>query len=244
MNISNRHLSKIYEIPNTNMKHIYKGSHYAIQATGGFSLLNSYHNIKINTINGISKCDTTNAVQILFPTDIINNAMFENNVRISSELFSNSITRNSILYIGNIEDIYSEYLNDVYENMGYHFKNSLLNSSSSITTETICTSLLDTNSIKGEIHIFDIKETLKKIQELNIFRNRSSVYSDSGSNTFVSGDLIFIENGISVGLSVNINYSASIYELLKKKMKINSENNILSNFFEKQYKTDLLLRLC
>jgi len=204
--------------------------------------LNSFHNIKINTINGVGKCDTTNAVQILFPTDIINNKLFENNVNISSELFSNSITRDSILYVGNIEDIYSEYLNDVYETMGYHFKKSLLNGSSPITAETICTSLLDTNTIKGEIHIFDVKETLKNIQELNIFRNRSSVHSHS--NTFVCGDLIFIENGISVGLSVNMNYSASIYELLKKKMKINSETNILSNMFEKQYKTDLLLRLC
>jgi len=248
MNKSNVYLSKIYEIPNTNLKHIYKGKHYTIQATGGFSLLDKTHNIKINTINGIGKCDTTDTVQVLFPTDIINNILFDNTIRISSELFSNSITRESILCIGNIEEIYSDYLNDVYKIMGYHFKNSLLNMSLPITTETIYNSLLNTNTIKGEILIFDVKETLKNIEELNIFRNRSFMNSDSQfankfANKFVAGDLIYIENGISIGLSVNMNYSNAIYELLKKKIKINGENNILPNLFEKQYQTGLLLRL-
>jgi hypothetical protein len=246
MNISK--LSKIYETPNPNLKHVYTGSHYAISATGGFSLLESIHKLKINTIKGICKCDTTNAIQILFPADVINAQIFENQVIISSELFSKSITRDSILSIGNIDEIYSDYFNNVNETMGHHFNNSLLNSSCQFTTETIyntlLNSLLNYQSIKGEIFLLDIEETLKNIKEINVFRNRPS-FIDSTSNTFVVGDLIYIENGISIGLLLNMNYSHSIHELLKKKINIQCEKNDIENMniFEKQYQTGLLLRV-
>lgn len=247
MNILNPKISKIYETPNTNLKHIYTGSHYAISATGGFSLLESVQKLKINTINGICKCDTTNAIQILFPTHVINAHIFENRVIISSELFSNSITRDSIVSIGNTEEIYSDYLSNINETMGHHFNNSLLNSSSSSSsscpTETIYNSLLNSESIKGEILLLDVEETLKKIKEINVFRNRSS-FIDSNFNNFVAGDLIYVENGISIGLLLNMNYSISIYELLKKNINIQCEKNIENiNMFEKQYQTGILLRL-
>lgn len=235
---------RVYESPNLDTTHVYTGTHYVLNAEGGFSLSNDilYTKTKIETIEGLSKRDTSNALQILFPADIINKSIIDDTVRISAQIFKTAITKENIIYEGNMKDICEEYLKQVNRDMGHTFQTFLYRKKMEITKENIYSIISD--NLKGEFHMLDVKNTLYRIYRLNAFGNRNQEGMILTSPKFMPGDLIYIEKGIELNLAVDLNYDKGIYELLKT--KLGTSTNIIQDstaLFEHSYNTPVLLRL-
>jgi len=185
------------------------GSQYAIKASGGFQISNPTKTIHIKSIQNIAKYDITDSLQIVFPANIINSLIVNDNIVISPQIFLDNLNRDSFISMGIFENLYSKYESFINENLGNMFSNSELFSSNKkfdnnslydlFTSKTIFnTEVVD--ALTGNICIFDISKTLHNTQMLNIFGNRNNRNSD----LFIPGDCFFMQNGISITLQTDL----------------------------------------
>jgi len=208
---------KIYNILQ-NPTEIYNGSHYAITGSGGFEINKKQESIKLSTISQFGKYDVTPSVQLLISSEYLNNNLgiydavtdsFENDSIIIDSSYFMQLEIDKIVSVGSFELIYLDFLSFINQYFGgIPYGPELFNVNSQIELnhgafdKSILYNLLHGDQITGYIQINGINEMLTHMIGQNIFGNRESVYTiESG---FLSGDLIYIEDGISISLDINI----------------------------------------
>jgi len=137
--------------------------------------------------------------------------------------FSNGISYDSILSVGRLKQLYADFKYTVHSYFGDPggfaslFANAnefeingtgvfdasayiqIINSSSFTMTGSFVSDL------SGDVHIYDINKTLEWAIDSNIFRNRDPSKHNYGIvDGFVAGDLVFIPEGFTITLSVDI----------------------------------------
>ena len=93
-------------------------------------------------------------------------------------------------------------------------------------------------ALYGYIDIKNINETLKRICDLDIFGNR---FSSDISLGFLSGDLLYIKNGMEIRMDMDMKIDNGVQVLLEKKLNCNS--GISSIELKKIYSAPLLIRV-
>lgn len=247
---------KTYNIYQKNPKKIYQGSHYAIQGTGGFVIKDSY-SVKMSAIHNIGKYDMTNAVQILYSANRLNNMLGGFNcitgrfhhdcITIRSEEFCNML-KTDIVSVGSLDSIYFDYKKHIQEYFGFagsmfvdEVENVFDNGSllSLLHEKTICPYSGEiTNACNGYIEIKNIDETLHKMCDLNIFGNR---HSSDISNGFLSGDLVYVKGGIEISMDIDMKIDNGVRTILENTLNCNS--NIACINVKKKYMAPLLIRV-
>lgn len=224
-------------------KNIHIGTKYVIHGKGGFSLNEKYQPLTIKPLPGIAKKNIENAVQIFFPASILNEYITNDEVVLNNVIFSESIFPNSVFHMGNIEKNIENYKQNINDTFGNIFPNSIFIEPSNMNTETLYSSLSNPTLLFGNITITEISQTLSWISNKNIFQNRGGSLS---SQSFLPGDLIFVENGIRFSMKTNMKYDDGILSLLKKNIE-NTQCPLSPDFssvFEPfHFSTDLVLYL-
>ncbi len=217
--------------------HPYIGFYYAGKAEGGFAIEQGVHYIELIKLNNFEQYDMTNAIQIGFDVRILNEKLgliksddhtivstsFVNgsfpidNINITVTEFLSQINLNSIIsyepwkYImDRFTDYIANYFNGVYP----------LKHEPPLTKETFVQLFKSIkNTMQGEIHVRHIYCMLEDFVKYNPFTNRTE---DEGIEYgFMTGDLLYIPNGLSITLSMNVmNNSITINDLV-----INSTTN-------------------
>ena len=221
---------------------MYRGSQYAIMGTGGFQMADSAKQIKLQSVPNVAKIDVSLAAQFLFPSDVLNtllqsNPSDQNILRISSETFlSNILSPDSILSVGNFENLFEKYTDDVQSKMGVPFKYSSIFSISTQESGRIfnAKSLYDllqgclaselgeiVPALTGEILLLDVSRTLSDIRRMNLFANVGA----SSRNRFMPGDLIYVSDGISITMTTDLSVKTDILSILQK--RFSSEMDVI-----------------
>jgi hypothetical protein len=244
---------------------MYRGSQYAIMGTGGFQIADSTRQIKMQGVPHVAKVDVTLATQFLFPSDILNQ-LFANeslsssssSIRISSDLFLSNISSDSVVSVGNFENLFQNYAEFVQQKMGHPFKyNSLFDTGTQATTRVFNTrsfydllqgSRVDSlgnvvPALNGEILLLDVSRTLADIRLMNVFGNSNS--SNTGSVTiFLPGDLIYISDGFSIEMTTTLSTKVDILGILQTRIRPSTLSSVLDNSnFSNRYSSSIMLRL-
>lgn len=258
---------KIYNIYQKNPKKLYEGSHYAIQGSGGFVIKDSY-SVRLDPVQRIGKYDMTDAVQILFPAAKINNLLGGFN-HMTCEFNRDSVMISSddlldlgieeFLSVGSLDSMYIQYRDYINSFFGFSMKGSSLFTNQSqieigegLFDRRMLVSLLGEkvvcpysgevkDALHGYIEIRGINEMLRKIQLLDIFGNRSDGDISRG---FLSGDLIYVREGIEIKLDIGLSGDSGVVSLLEIALLSNGGSGISSIQLGKKFKAPLLLRLC
>ena len=261
--------SKKYNTYQRNPKKIYDGSHYAITGKGGFSIKESYA-MKLEPIRQLGKYDMTNAVQILFPAELLNGLLggfnemtkeFNNNqIIITADQLLNTVQKEDILSVGAFDSMYYDYQNYINNYFGFtlngvslftnesqiEFNNGVFNKNclySVLHEKRICSFSGEIkDALNGYIEIKDISEMLYKINELDLFGNRPMQSSSHDiCKGFIDGDLIYISDGIHIKLDTEMTIDSAIIPILEN--RFNKKNGNMNIKLDKGYHTSLLLRL-
>ena len=241
---------------------MYRGSQYAIIGSGGFQLADSVQKIKLQSVPNVAKIDVSLATQLLFPSDVLNTLLqnTENDIlRISSETFlSNILSPDSILSVGNFENLFEKYTDEVQSKMGVPFKyNSIFSTSTQESARIFnAKSLYDVlqgnlanelgeivPTLTGEILLLDVSRTLAEIRRMNIFAGSR----ESGDNKiFMPGDLIYVSDGISITMTTDLSVKTDILSILQK--RFSSEVDVIPtkeslDDFKKTVSSSIMLRL-
>jgi hypothetical protein len=249
-------MKKVYNIYQKNPKKKYEGAHYAIQGCGGFVIKDSYA-MKLEPIRQIGKYDMTNAVHILFSASKIN-AMLGGFNCVSETFFNDCITINceeflnmketDIISVGSLDSMYFDYKKYIQSYLGSVHSLFMNEINSIFDTESLYAILQEKiicpysgeikNGCNGYIEIKNINATLKRICELDIFGNR---FTGNISQGFLSGDLLYIKDGMMIKLDIGMKTDNSIKTLLEN--SIHSSSGIESIPLSKKYTVPLLIRL-
>ena len=205
------------------------GSHYAIKVSGGFQMNDPIKTIHIQTIQNLAKYDMTDALQIAFPTEVLNSFYCDNkdNITISSQIFSQNITPDCILSLGGVfENLYEKYQSFINNKIGHVFsKTSLFSSSCNtmfdkytfydlLTSETIIEGTIQP-ALTGEFCISDVTETVTNLQKRNVFGNRPYNTNIENLYSFIAGDFFFIENGFSITLNTDLLFDSTFISFMQ-----------------------------
>jgi len=136
--------------------------------------------------------------------------------------FSNGLNFDSVISVGRLKHLYTDFkstvntyfgdpggfasifanANEFDINDGVFDANAyiqVINSSSFTMTGSFVSDLY------GDVHIYDINDTLRWVVDTNIFRNRDPNDHNYGVvDGFVAGDLVFIPEGFTITLSLDI----------------------------------------
>lgn len=136
--------------------------------------------------------------------------------------FSNGLNYDSVISVGRLKQLYSDFKSTVNSYFGDPggfasiFANAnefdindgvfdasayiqVINSSSFTMTGSFVSDL------SGDVHIYDINDTLKWVTDTNVFRNRDPTERNYGVvDGFMAGDLVFIPEGFTITLSLDI----------------------------------------
>jgi len=250
------------------------GSQYAIIGSGGFQLADSSRKIKMQGIPNISKIDVTLATQFLFPSDVLN-SLFQTHynkeidqLRITSETFLSTLTKDSILSLGEFENLFGNYANFVQTKMGHLFTSSPVFTDntpkhmySTTFLELLQGSRVDEfgttcGALSGEIILFDISRTLQHIRNMNVFGNAVYTYNDAavdgglpGNLRFLPGDLLYVENGLAITMNTGLTAKTDIIRVLEQKINKNedidfsTQRDFSTNDFSNSYSSSIFFRL-
>jgi hypothetical protein len=197
---------KTYNILQKNPKKNYEGSHYAIQATGGFQYNIDSPNITMQPLTQFGKYDFTNSLQILVKKERLNakigifdietEQFSEDSIQLSIDELQ--IDENDIISLGNIETVYLDFKKYIYDYFNMNKAIHIFNENMNILDRTDFYKML--NDIKGQIIIEDINSIMTTLSQLNICGNRENADKREG---FIEGDLFFIKNGFSMIISLD-----------------------------------------
>lgn len=216
-------------------------SQYAVKVSGGFHISDPVKTIHIQTAPNIAKYDITDALQISFPANVLNNLLENDTIVLSSETFLKNIDKDSILSFGIFENLYSKYQSFINESFGHMFSNTSLFSSKNKINTFNKSDLLDllnsktfvegniVSSLTGYIQILEVTKTLQNIKKINIFGNRTLYSNDE----FIPGDFLYMNEGLSITLKTDI----SVEPMYVSFMNSENANRNISCFNEKLNKT-------
>jgi len=183
----------------------------------------------VRTLNnqlGIIKDQNNNkAIEVLY-FDVINEVLVDDKgvirdtITISSEVFLKGVTTKNIVSMGKMSTLYHDFNYTVMEYFGapygfssvfsnasdFNINNGLFDASAFVNLINGITFNGTTGSVISDLNgyftINDLNKHLRFICGTNVFRNRPGNYGIPDG--FMSGDLIYIPNGISITLSVKI----------------------------------------
>jgi hypothetical protein len=228
---------------------IYTGECFVFDSSGGFTIESSLPDVKLKPTEPLSQYDVTNAIQMLFSVrrfndqlgiikdesnnkilevlnyDISSEVLQSDSVTISSEEFLNCINNESIISMGDLSTLYSdfnytvmEYFKDPtglfslfsYYNIlqltnGVFDSKSFFNMLNGITFDIKGAYVTD---LSGYFTVNNVNDHLRYVCDTNVFNNRTDVSGNIFNilDGFMEGDLIFIPKGMSITLSVSIDY--------------------------------------
>jgi hypothetical protein len=207
-------LQNLYTGNNPTYKHV--GSVYAITANGGIATEKSMARLNIKTYEGLGKYDVTDSLQILYDVNSFNSLVNSDNVLIDVDTFISEITPEKIVDLGVLNSLYSDFTNHINSFLNYEegFESlfTIINDidinggvfDNSCFIDILNEQVMNSNGeyVKksvGNIQIPNISRILSHMNDLNVFKNRPQVV-----NKFVNGDLIYVPNGITITLRLDI----------------------------------------
>jgi photosystem II stability/assembly factor-like uncharacterized protein len=222
----------------------YKGSYKVFDSSGGFSIDAGFGEITLKPVSPLYEYDVTDAIQILYSVrklndklgiikDESNNTVLEllhydncshrlsmNNITITSEEFINSVNTNSIISMGNLCSLYSDFNYTIMKyfgdplgfaslfnyncfnvNHGVFEPQNFINLINGITFNITGSYITD---LSGSFTINNINEHLQYACQYNTFSNRPASSNFNIKEGFLEGDLIFIPNGMKITLTLNV----------------------------------------
>ena len=223
----------------------YSGQCYAFGASGGFRLLQGFNRINERPPDLLSKYDVTDAIQIYFSAASLNakigiikdasnthtiqawydpdtDRLHYDSLKLCSCEFVNGINLNSMVSVGKLSTIYSDFKDCVANYFGdpggfaslfsgdqeFEVNNSVFDASAFIqivNSSKFNMSGSFVSDLSGNVTVSDINNLLQYVVDGNIFGNRNPSTLDWGIvQGFVGGDLIFIPTGFTITLSLDI----------------------------------------
>lgn len=222
----------------------YYGEYYVFDTSGGFTIEEGFRN-DLKKLP-FTVYDVTNAIQIYYSVrrfndkigivkDEYNNQIFDvlcydpssqsltvNDVTFGSDEFINTINTNSIISMGSMSTLYSDFnhtimtyfskpmgfanlftYNNFSVNNGVFDANAYMNLIHGITFQMDGNYITD---LSGSFTVHGINENLVNACEYDLFNNRPISGKYSVADGFQEGDLIFIPNGLSVTLTMDVNF--------------------------------------
>ena len=235
-----------YTVTNTQVNGLYTGNCYAFGASGGFIVQQGFRQIELETPDLLNRYDVTDAVQVQFSArtlnkkigilkdssnsrvieawfDNITQTLYHDNLKVCTCDFIDGINTDSVLSVGRLKQLYTDFKYCV----GYYFgdpggfsslfsnvtefdinNGGVFDASAYIqvvnsSTFTMTGSFV--SDLSGHITVSDINKTLQYAVDSNLFRNRYPTDKNYGIvDGFIAGDLIFIPDGFTISLSVDI----------------------------------------
>ena len=146
-------------------------------------------------------------------------------VRISMDEFANDICVSHVISIGRFETLYSDFAryvrtyfqhsgtSSLFENASeYRINNDVFDKQELIDVLSGRHNNPDTGvymtSISGSVQLSNVNNLLRMACYTNAFNNRDNLLNSDG---FMSGDLIFIPNGIQFQLNVDVGFSQKLH---------------------------------
>ena len=227
-----------------------QGRLYIFDTTGGFTVEEGFQ-INTNPTLPLTAYDVTKSVQLLYSVrrlndklgivkDEFNNKILKqlnwdetelefniNKITVTSDEFRDTINKESIISLGGLNTLYSDFNYTVMQYFGnplgfaelFNYSavgntdGGVFNSDSFIQLITGHKFLPDgryINELDGSFTLLDISSNLDNAVQHNIFNNRC-IHGADGSDEFldithgfIEGDLVYIKDGITVTLLVNI----------------------------------------
>jgi photosystem II stability/assembly factor-like uncharacterized protein len=234
-----------YVTPNVVNNGIYSGNCFAFGASGGFIVQQGFSEIQMRIPDLLNKYDVTNAIQVKFSTRTLNNkigilkdpsnirvveAWFDpvndklgyDSLKICACEFVNGVNIDSVVSVGRLQQLYSDFNTVVSNYFGdpggfsslfagaseFDVNDGIFDASALIQILNSSTFNMEgsfVSDLSGDVHIYDINDTLQHAIDANIFRNRNpATYNYGIIDGFVAGDLIFIPEGFTISLSLDI----------------------------------------
>ena len=225
--------------------HLYTGQCYAFGASGGFRLLQGFNQINERPPDLLSKYDVTDAIQVFFSAatlnkkigilkdasnthtvqawyDPITDRLHYDSLQLCSCDFANGLNLDSVVSVGKLSNIYSDFKDCVASYFGdpggfaslfsgdqeFEVNGSVFDASALI--QVLNTSKFNmagsfVSDLSGYVTVSDINNLLQYVVDANIFGNRDPTKLNWGIvQGFVGGDLIFIPTGFTITLSLDI----------------------------------------
>jgi len=178
---------------------------------------------KLNDQLGIIKDECNNVILEVLNYDLSGQSLQTDSINIESTEFLNSINSQNIISMGNLSTLYSDFNYTVMQYFGdptglntlFSYNNTLqmtngvfdpasfLNLINGITFNIDGYYITD---LSGSFTINDVNNHLRYVCDTNVFGNRTdtSDFIFETRHGFLEGDLVFIPNGMSITLNVNI----------------------------------------
>jgi len=236
-------MTSYYLAPNTQHNGIYTGECYVFDTCGGFIIDQNFSPIPLAPSIPVMRYDVTDALQLWFDVrtfntrigiikDASNNHTISavldgtganlavDSVTISTNDFLQGITVDSVISMGSLSTLYSDFNKTVMTYFGSPLGFSSLfagvdnfSVNGGIFDATAFINLINGNTfnsegslisdLSGYFRVNDVNKNLKFVCTTNIFNNRPP-NTHSIRDGFVQGDLLFIPNGINIQLSIDI----------------------------------------
>jgi len=231
--------------PNTqNSNGAYVGDNYAIDSSGGFAIEQSFPEIQVQDTTVANRFDVTDALQIQYSVrrmndrigitkdenndktlflefDASNDMLVNDTVTITSEDLLKYITTDSIVSMGRLSTLYSDFNYTVLEYFGAPYGFSTLfageqhyNVNQGVFDPSALIQLFNkfdfningtiVTDLSGYFKVHGVSENLRYASGTNIFDNRPEEKNIGVTDGFIEGDLLYIPNGIHITLKVDI----------------------------------------
>lgn len=178
----------------------------------------------VRTINkklGILKdSSNVNVIQAWF--DPANEVLYKDNVKICNCDLKNGVNTQSIISVGKLQTLYADFRNCVGAYFGdpggfaslfaleqeFNPNNGVFDASALIQLINKSTFTMNgsfVSDLSGDVIVNDINRLLEYTVDTNVFNNRNPTNKNWGVvDGFIAGDLIFIPEGLTIRLSLNI----------------------------------------
>jgi hypothetical protein len=199
---------------------------YAIAGSGGYFTEQGFNDIVIQSIQNILFTDVTNTLQVTIPYRYLNTLLgfkydengeviynsfdglsFEgltnDQLVLNANDFKNQYT--SVLSVGKLSTIYSDFIKYVCDSLGYKTGFSSIFKQGTFQNTFDSHSfidLLNDNSLIGHIEINNVTNLFDYLCNVsNVFENRNHAFIGDG---FFPGDIIYIPHGFNIKLLVEL----------------------------------------
>ncbi len=140
---------------------------------------------------------------------------------ITSQEFIDTINASSVVSMGKMSTLYSDFLETINTYFGSPIivNNNIFNINNGVFDASAFVHLINggnfningsfVSDFSGEIHVYDINSKLRNAFKRNLFNNRTGT-NYKVNDGFVDGDLIYVPDGMTVTLKLDIDHGANI----------------------------------
>lgn len=233
-----------YLTPNIQNNGVYSGDCYVYDASGGFSIERGFPDINLNKTTPITQFNVTDALQLKFSVrllndkigvikdetnqnviqlfyDLSNDNLNVDSLTVTTDEFIASLNTDSIVSMGKLSALYSDFNYTVKQYFGDPFGFSTFfsgdfnfNVNKGVFDASAFINIINGNTfdmvgsyitdLSGYFAINDLNKHLRYISATNVFNNRPQGQNKDITEGFLEGDLIFIPNGMNITLKLDI----------------------------------------